>query len=122
MCFCVPHHYSPRSQCFVLFCCLCVLSHVRLFLTPWTVGPHGSRPPGSSVHGTLQARILKWVAIPFSSDLPGPGVELTSLCLLYWQASTLPVALPDLRVTSCKCSEMFVECYGRDGLKTTKLL
>ena len=29
-------------------------------------------PPGSSVHGILQARILKWVAIPFSrkSSLP----------------------------------------------------
>jgi len=24
------------------------------------------RPPGSSVHGTLQARILEWVAISFS--------------------------------------------------------
>ena len=24
------------------------------------------RPPGSSVHGILQARILEWVAIPFS--------------------------------------------------------
>ena len=24
-------------------------------------------PPGSSVYGTLQARILKWVAIPFSN-------------------------------------------------------
>ena len=23
-------------------------------------------PPGSSVHGILQARILEWVAIPFS--------------------------------------------------------
>ena len=23
-------------------------------------------PPGSSVHGNLQARILEWVAIPFS--------------------------------------------------------
>ena len=23
-------------------------------------------PPGSSVHGTLQARILEWVAMPFS--------------------------------------------------------
>ena len=26
--------------------------------------------PGSSVHGISQARILEWVAIPFSSDLP----------------------------------------------------
>ena len=29
--------------------------------------PHGPcSPPGSSVDGILQARILKWVAIPFS--------------------------------------------------------
>jgi len=31
--------------------------------------------PGSSVHGILQARILEWVAIPFSRDLPNPGIE-----------------------------------------------
>ena len=32
------------------------------------------RQPGSSVHGTIQARILEWVAIPFSRDLPNPGL------------------------------------------------
>ena len=32
--------------------------------------------PGSSVHGILQARILGWVAIPFSGDLLDPGIEL----------------------------------------------
>ena len=26
----------------------------------------------------LQARILEWVAIPFSRDLPNPGIEPTS--------------------------------------------
>ena len=26
--------------------------------------------PGSSVYGILQARILEWVSIPFSGDLP----------------------------------------------------
>ena len=31
--------------------------------------------PGSSVHAILQARILEWVAIPFSSDLPDLGIE-----------------------------------------------
>ena len=31
--------------------------------------------PGSSVHGTLQARILEWVGTSFSRDLPDPGVE-----------------------------------------------
>ena len=31
--------------------------------------------PGSSVHGILQARILEWVAVPSSGDLPDPGTE-----------------------------------------------
>ena len=31
--------------------------------------------PGSSVHGILQARILEWVAIPFSKGLPDPRIE-----------------------------------------------
>ena len=29
--------------------------------------PINCSPPGSAVHGILQARILEWVAIPFSS-------------------------------------------------------
>ena len=38
-------------------------------------------PLGSSVHGILQARILEWVAISFSGDLPDPGVKPGSLAL-----------------------------------------
>ena len=34
--------------------------------------PMDHSPPGPSVHGILQARILKWVAISFSGDLPKP--------------------------------------------------
>ena len=30
--------------------------------------------PGSSVHGILQARILKWVAFPSPGDLPNLGI------------------------------------------------
>ena len=29
-------------------------------------------PPGSSVHGILQARILEWIAIPFSRGSSRP--------------------------------------------------
>ena len=32
-------------------------------------------PPGSSVHGILQARVLEWVAFPPSGGLPDPGTE-----------------------------------------------
>ena len=31
--------------------------------------------PGFSVHGILQARMLKWVAIPFSRLYSNPGIE-----------------------------------------------
>ena len=43
--------------------------------------------PRSSVHGILQARILKWVAMPTSKDLPNPGIELGSPAL---QVDPLP--------------------------------
>ena len=40
-----------------------------------------------TVHGFLQARILEWVAVPFSGDLPNPGTEPRSPTL---QVDSLP--------------------------------
>ena len=48
-------------------------------------------PPGSSVHDILQARILEWVAFPFSKDLPDPVIEPGSPAL---QADSLPSEPP----------------------------
>ena len=39
------------------------------------------------VHGILQARILEWVAFPFSGKLPNPGIEPRSPAL---QTGSLP--------------------------------
>ena len=39
--------------------------------------PGGRLLPGSSVHGILQARTLKWLPCPLPGDLPDPGIELT---------------------------------------------
>jgi len=36
-------------------------------------------PPGSSVHGILQARKLEWAAVPLPGDLPRPVIEPVSL-------------------------------------------
>ena len=36
-------------------------------------------PPGSSIHGILQAGILEWVALPSSRGFPDPGIKFTSL-------------------------------------------
>ena len=50
--------------------------------------------PGSSVCGMLQARILEWVAIPFSAtpgDLPDLGIKPRSPTL---QVDSLPSESP----------------------------
>ena len=46
------------------------LSCVRLFATPWTI-----------VHGILQARILEWVAIPFSRGSSKPKDQTQVSCI-----------------------------------------
>ena len=38
-------------------------------------------PPGSSIHGISQARILEWVAISSLGRLPDPGIEPKSPAL-----------------------------------------
>ena len=49
-------------------------------------------PPGSSVHGFLQARTLEWIDMPPAGDLLDPGIKpLHPLCLLHWQVDSLPV-------------------------------
>ena len=40
--------------------------------------PMDCSPPGCSVHGISQARILEWVAISSPGDLPNPGIEPVS--------------------------------------------
>ena len=43
--------------------------------------PMDCSPPGSSVHGIHQARILEWVAISFSRRIPDLGIEPMSPAL-----------------------------------------
>ena len=70
--------------------------------SPVLCNPMDGNPSVSSVHGILQARILEWVAIPFSTDLPNPGIEPRSPGL---QGDPLPSEPPGK-----------LKCYG-DYLK-----
>ena len=38
-------------------------------------------PPGSSIYGIFQARVLEWLPFPTLEDLPDTGVELKSPAL-----------------------------------------
>ena len=46
---------------------------------PTLCDPLDCNPPGSSVHGILQTRILEWVAMPSPRDLLDPGIKPRSL-------------------------------------------
>ena len=50
---------------------LCVVAQLCSTLC----NPMDCSPPGSSVHGILQARTLEWVAVPSSTDLLNPRIE-----------------------------------------------
>ena len=52
------------------FIIIIFLKVVQSYLT--LCDPMDCSPPGSSVHGILQARILEWVAIPFSRGYSQP--------------------------------------------------
>ena len=52
-----------------------LLDCVQFFATPCC------SPPGSSVHGILWARILEWVAIPFSRESSWPRDQTCVSCI-----------------------------------------
>ena len=67
---------------------LCVHAQ-SLQLCPTLCSPMDCSPPGSSVHGISQARILEWVAMPSSRD---PRIEPKSPAYPALQADSLPLS------------------------------
>ena len=52
---------------------------VKMKVVPDSLLSHGLySPPGSSVHGILQAEYWNGLPFPFPEDLPNPGIELRS--------------------------------------------
>ena len=79
----MPHDfvsYSKQTQ--DSMCCASSLGQVWLFATPWTAA---HQAPLSM--GILQARILEWVSMPSSGNLPNSGIKPRSPTL--W-ADSLP--------------------------------
>ena len=63
-----PGPVPPRSGTGVTSTRWCLVTKSCWFICD----PVDCSPPGSSVHGISQARILEWVAIPFSRELSQP--------------------------------------------------
>ena len=81
-----PTSFSPKHRVLSILnsFCVCVLSHVWLFATPWTV----RSPPGYSIHVILQARIPKWTApIPVLLPVPTLVNYICSYSCAFWKSS-----------------------------------
>ena len=66
--------------------------HANAQSCPTLCDPMDCSPPGSSVHGILQAKILGWVALPSPGDLLDPGIEPRSPALWAVALSSSPKA------------------------------
>ena len=70
----VPTQWVP------ILCCVC-MPEKSLQSCPTLGDPMDYSPPGSSVHGILQARILEWVAISFSRGSSRPRDRIFISCV-----------------------------------------
>ena len=74
--------------------CVCVCAKL-LQLCLILCDPMNGSLPGSSVHGTLQARILDLVAKSSSRGSYRPRDQMGALlCFLHWQVDSLPLVPP----------------------------
>ena len=109
--------FSPQTKKVVsinnVFCVLSHFSRIQLFATVWTIVLQAPLPMKFS-----KARMLEWVAMPFSGDLPDPGTESISLCLLYWQAGSLPPVPPGEAPSN---NGLFYCCWHQVVKKSTYL-
>ena len=86
---------KPWPQTSACTCMLSPFSCVQLFATLWTVA---YQAPQSM--GILQARILEWVAMPSPRGSSWPQRSNQHLlCLLHWQAGSLPLAPPTSKLS-----------------------
>ena len=88
--------FLSSSQAYSLLCCVCsvVSNHCD---------PTDCSPPGSSVHGIFQKRIiLQWSGLSFSplGDIPNPEIEPTSPVSPALKVDSLPAEPYNLKARS----------------------
>ena len=94
--------------------CVCAKS-VQLCLTLFD--PMDCSPPGSSAHGSLQARILEWIVMSSSGGIfPDPGIESVSPAAPALQVDSLLLrhqGSPSKYMWMCKLLNDFLLCLQR---------
>ena len=60
---------------------------------------YGLQPARLLCHGIFRARVLEWVAMPYSKGSSWPTDRTRVSCLLHWHVDSLPLALPGKPLT-----------------------
>ena len=111
------NNLTPTRKTLMINVCVCVLCvcvcvcmracmHAQLRLT--FCDPMHYTPPGSSVQGISQARVLEWVAISYCGGgglFPTQGSDSHILHLLHWQADSLPLCHLEPSYTAGRSTE-----------------
>ena len=101
--------YSPRiaasfTRSWVLAIMVCVYTR-SLQKCPTLCNLMNHSPPSSSVHGILQARILEWVAIPFSrgSSRPRGQTQVSHIAGIFLYPLSHHSTQQDIRTRPARC-------------------
>ena len=111
--------YIYIHMCFYFFFQILFPSFVCAQLSLTLCEPIDYSPPGSSIHGIFQARILERVAISYSRRIfLTKGSDPCPLHLLYWQVDSLPLH----RLGSPCCKSSFIKLLIRESFGGYKTL
>ena len=103
-----------------------LMMHAQLLQScPTLCDPMDCSTPGSSVHGILQPRILKF-PFPSQGDLPDLGIEPTSYVALALEGSSLPLVPPgtpsSMFISFTKFASLLFSLMSSHGVPVTLML
>ena len=82
----------------------------------------------SSVHGILQVRMLEWVAMPSSGDLPDPGIEPVSLLSpalaggFFTTSTAWEASWHSIKASNKKCNHLYIPRYNQHLTRNSQFM
>ena len=119
-----PHSHNGNNKsiyvcvCVCVCVCICTCMHAKslqLYLT--LCNPMDRSPPGSSVHGDSPGRNTGVGCLALLQGIfPTQGSNLSLLCLLPWQAGSLPLVPSGKPIHMYVCVCVYIYIFLKTGL------
>ena len=109
--------HSPLPSTMALNEAIFILKVLVIQLRPTLCDPMDCSPPGFSVHGVLQARILEWVAISFSRGSSQPSDQTCIPASLFSNDLALHIRWTNIGAAAwASVLRMHSQCWSSLGL------